>query len=73
MEVLKLSKLLLQVPLGPSRGYVYLINEGVVFEMADFDLGHRDLCDDPTTLIVEKVCSIISELYKANHNQAALV
>ena len=66
MQVLKLSKLLLEVPLGPSGRHIYLINEGVVLKVADLDLGHRNLCEGVTTLIVEKICSIISELYEAN-------
>lgn len=64
MQILKLNKLLLQVPFGPSSSYIYLINEGIVLKMADFDLRHGDLGEGSDTLIVEKVCSIISELYK---------
>lgn len=62
MQILKLNKLLLKMPLGPPGGHIYLINKGVMLEMADLDLGHGDLCEGWDTLIVEKVCSIISEL-----------
>ena len=68
MQVLKLRKLLLEVPLGPSRSNVDLVDKGVVLEVTDLDLGHRDLSDGADTLIVEKVCSIISELYEPSHH-----
>lgn len=62
MQILKLNKLLLEMPLRPPRSHIDLVNEGVVLEMADLDLGHGDLREVLGTLIVEKVCSIISEL-----------
>ena len=53
MQILELVVFLLEVPFCPAGCDIDFVDEGVTLKMADFDLGHGDLCYWVITLIVE--------------------